>query len=190
MLRKLVLVGLFAGGSASVPILYQTNPGLFESAIKVALEEPAPAAAPPQRPLVVVQQAKVEPARQQLSGRKVRLQADVQGHFNGDFKINGRTIDGMVDTGASMVAINVSTARRLGLSLAASDFRHQINTANGSIKGAVARLESVQIGKIHVSDVDAMVLEDRALSGTLVGMTFLNRLSSFRVEGGALVMEQ
>jgi aspartyl protease family protein len=188
MLRKLVLVGLFAGGSASVPVLYQTNPDLFHGAVRSAFEENK--APEPQRPLVVIQQAKVEPAREQLSGRKVRLEADTKGHFNGEFKINGRSVEALVDTGATMIAINASTARRLGLNLTSSDFKYPVNTANGAIKGAIAELDSVQIGRIHVKGVEAMVLEDKALSGTLVGMTFLNRLASFRVESGALVMEQ
>jgi aspartyl protease family protein len=189
MLRKIVLVGLFAGGSASVPVLWQTNPELFQSAVKAAFEERAPEPEP-QRPLIVVQQAKVEPRSEQPVGRKVRLEGDEQGHFNAQFKVNGRSIDGMVDTGASMIAINVSTARRLGLSLGSSDFRHPVTTANGTIMGAIAQLETVQIGRIQVKGVDAMVLEDRALSGTLVGMSFLSRLSSFRIENGVLVMEQ
>ena len=189
MLRKLILVGLFAGGSASVPVLYQANPELFQGAVKAALEEPAPAPVP-ERPLVVIQQAKAEPPREQLTGRKVRLDADAKGHFSGVFRINGRNVDALVDTGATLIAINETSARRLGVSLTPSDFIHQVNTANGTIRAATAMLTSVQIGRIRVDDVQAMVLEDRALSGTLVGMSFLNRLASFRVENGALVMEQ
>jgi aspartyl protease family protein len=188
MLRKLVLVGLFAGGSASVPVLYQTNPELFEGAVRSAFEEKAEPK--PQRPMVVIQKAKVEPAREQLTGRKVRIEADAQGHFNGEFKINGRSVEALVDTGATMIAVNMSTARRLGISLTSADFKHQINTANGAIKGAIAQFESVQIGRIRVDGVEAMVLEDKALSGILVGMSFLKRLGGFRVENGALVMEQ
>jgi aspartyl protease family protein len=48
----------------------------------------------------------------------------------------------------------------------------------------------MQIGRIQVKDVDAMVLEDSALGGTLVGMSFLSKLSSFRIENGTLLMEQ
>lgn len=34
------------------------------------------------------------------------------------------------------------------------------------------------------------MLEDAALDGTLVGMSFLNRLSKFQVENGALLLVQ
>lgn len=189
MLRKLVLLGLFAGGSASVPVLYQTNPELFHGAVRSALEEKEPPA-PPQRPLVVIHQARAEPP-QQVTGRRVRLEADGQGHFSGEFRINGRPLEALVDTGATMVIVNRSTARRFGINLNQSDFVHPVGTANGTIHGASARLESVQIGRIHVKDVQAMVLEDRALaSGALIGMSFLGQLKSFRVENRSLVMEQ
>ena len=51
------------------------------------------------------------------------------------------------DTGASLVAINVSTARRLGFSPAALDFQHQVRTANGSTKAAYVVLDRIEIGK-------------------------------------------
>lgn len=115
--------------------------------------------------------------------RGVTLEADGAGHFSGVFTINGRRQKGMIDTGATMVAINLSTAERLGFSRSRLDFRYAVNTANGKAKAAYVRLQSVVIGSITVADVDAMVLEDKALSGMLVGMTFLKELSSYRVEG-------
>lgn len=188
MLRKLVIVGIIAGGSASIPIFYESNPSAFRDLVKAAVKKPAPEPEP-QRPLVIVQQAKMQ-AKEQLSGRKVRLAADERGHFRGDFRINGRPLDALVDTGATMIAINRTTARQIGVSLTASDFRHEVNTANGKIMAAAAMLASVQIGRIQVDNVEAMVLDDRALSGTLIGMSFLRRLTVFRVENGALVLEQ
>ena len=54
------------------------------------------------------------------------------------------------------------------------------------VEAAPAVLNRIEIGGISVRDVQALVLPDKALSGTLIGMTFLSRLSSFRVEDGAL----
>jgi aspartyl protease family protein len=189
MLRKLVILGIVAGGSAWVPALYESNPELFENIVRSAVEKRAPEPEP-QRPLVIIQQAKMEAPKEQLTGRKVRLEADERGHFRGDFRINGRSLDAMVDTGATMIAINRTTARQVGVHLTPADFRYEVNTANGTIKAAAAMLANVQIGRIQLDNVEAMVLEDRALSGTLVGMSFLRRLASFRVENGTLVMEQ
>lgn len=189
MLRKLVILGLIAVGSAWVPVLYERDPEMFDGLIKLAMGEREPAAEP-KRPLVIVQQAKLQAPKDQLAGRKVRLQADERGHFNGQFRINGRSLEALVDTGATMIAINRTTAGQIGVKLAASDFRHEVSTANGTIKAASAKLSSVQIGRIEVTNVDAMVLDDRALSSTLVGMSFLKQLSRFQVENGVLVLEQ
>ena len=104
------------------------------------------------------------------------------GHYTGTFKMNGKPIQAMVDTGASLVAINVSTARRLGFSPAALDFSYGVNTANGSIKAAHVILDRIEIGSIRVRDVDAFVLKDEALSSTLIGMSFLQKLKSYSAE--------
>ena len=112
------------------------------------------------------------------------------GHYTGTFKMNGKPVDAMVDTGASTVAINVSTARRLGFSPAALDFRHNVNTANGSIKAAHVVLDRVEIGSIRVKEVDAFVLSDEALTSTLVGMSFMSKLKSYTAEKRVLRMIQ
>ncbi|WEX77523.1 TIGR02281 family clan AA aspartic protease [Sinorhizobium numidicum] len=119
-------------------------------------------------------------------GKAIALEADGAGHFFGTFRINGRPERGLVDTGASTIAINASAARRFGISVASLAFDARAQTANGIVEAAYVKLDRVEIGGISLKDVDAMVLPDKALSGTLVGMSFLNRLSSYRVEGGAL----
>lgn len=121
-------------------------------------------------------------------GKGVKLPADAKGHFFGTFTINGRRETGLVDTGASMIAINMSAARRLGISPNSLKFNAAVSTANGVVKGAHVELDRVEIGTIGVRRVDALVLPDAALSGTLIGMSFMNKLSSYRVEGGALHM--
>ncbi|MBC2771306.1 TIGR02281 family clan AA aspartic protease [Rhizobium sp. AQ_MP] len=112
------------------------------------------------------------------------------GHYEGTFRMNGKPVEAMVDTGASLIAINVSTARRLGFSPASLDFRYQVNTANGSIKAAHVVLDKVEIGSIRVREVDAFVLGDEALSSTLVGMSFMKKLRSYTAEGRTLRMIQ
>lgn len=120
------------------------------------------------------------------SGRGVVLEADRTGHFIGTFRINGRSEAGLVDTGASVIAINTSSARRFGIAVGSLSFNGRAHTANGVVEAARVSLDRVEIGGILLKDVDAMVLPDKALSGTLVGMSFLSRLSSYRVENGAL----
>jgi aspartyl protease family protein len=189
MLQKLILLGIAVGISASIPVIYQKNPDLFGVIVASAVDRPAPATEAP-RPLIVVQQAKLAEAKDNPMGRKVRIDADERGHFQADTRINGRAVEALVDTGATLVALNRTTARQVGLNLSASDFKHEVRTANGVARAAVAKIDNMQIGRLQVKDVDAMVLEDSALGGTLVGMSFLSKLSSFRIENGSLLMEQ
>lgn len=118
------------------------------------------------------------------------LEADATGHYRGTFRLNGKAIEAMVDTGASLVAINETTARRIGVSIASLDFKYPISTANGETRAAHIRLQRVEIGTVRVEDVDAFVLRDKALSGTLIGMSFLKRLGGYSAEGDRLRLER
>lgn len=179
MLRTITMAGLVAAAFAAVPMLFGEQPSV-----------PDGAAAQDHMPSVMTREA--EPARQvaALSGRKARIPADDTGHFRTDFKLNGRTVPAMIDTGASVVALNRSTARRIGLSVSEADFTGFAETANGRVRVAPATIGKMAVGRIELRDVPALILDDRALSGTLVGMSFLSRLRRYSVEGGALALEQ
>ena len=112
MLRKLLIVGVCAGASASIPALYESNPAAFERLLKPDVPESAPE--PSSRIALNTVAPSQEP--EYLPGRKVRMPADERGHFSGEFKLNGRSVDALIDTGATLVAINLSTARRIGIS--------------------------------------------------------------------------
>ena len=120
----------------------------------------------------------------------MRLPADARGHFTGDFKLNGRRVEALVDTGATLVAINLSTAKRIGIDLTPADFKYEVDTANGKARAASAMIDNLQIGRIYIENVQALVLDDKALDGTLIGMSFLKRLDKFEVADGALVLTQ
>jgi aspartyl protease family protein len=188
MLRKLLIVGVSAGLSASIPIVYQKDPELFHRLVRTTLNSPPPtdhgkvASVPP----VVRRAADTD----MPLGRKVRLSADDRGHFSADFRLNGRSIAALIDTGATLVAINASTARRIGIQLQTSDFKYKVETANGMARAAAATIDNLQIGRIFVEDVQAVVLEDSALDTTLIGMSFLKRLNKFEVRDDSLTLAQ
>lgn len=129
-------------------------------------------------------------AAEAISSGSVKLKAGPGGHYVAEFKMNGKSVTALVDTGASSVAINKSTAKRLGINVSPKDFVYGVSTANGETKAARATIREIQIGRIKVRDVDAMILDDRALDGTLLGMTFLSRLDSFGVTDGNLILKQ
>ncbi|MER9329062.1 TIGR02281 family clan AA aspartic protease [Mesorhizobium sp. M0152] len=187
MLRKLLILGVFAGTSAAIPVVYQSNPQLVERLLKSAVAARPEAGTQAEVALAAAPDRPVAPL---AAGRKVIVAADARGHFTSAFKLNGRQIDGMIDTGATLVAINMSTARRAGLSLNPSDFNHEVSTANGTIKAAVVMIDRLQIGSITVDDVQAMVLNDKALRTNLIGMSFLKRLDKYQAESGTLLLVQ
>lgn len=189
LMRKLIILGVFAGSSASIPIVYQSNPEVFQEFLKssVASRPADPGSATPEVNVAVPQ---AQPVKAMPTGRKVTVAADSRGHFAAEFKLNGREVDAMIDTGATLVALNTSTARRIGLSLAQSDFKHEVNTANGSIKAAIVTVDRLQIGKIALDGVQAVVLDDKALRTNLIGLSFLKRLDRYEVQDNTLLMAQ
>ena len=126
----------------------------------------------------------------QASIRSVSIPRDARGHFQTDGRIDGQRIDFMVDTGASLVALNEKSAARFGLRPTPGDYNATVTTANGTIKAARARLAMIDLGGLVVRDVDAMVLPDEALSENLLGLSFLSKLKRFEYANGKLVLEQ
>src|SRR6195952_3017384 len=128
----------------------------------------------------------IEPA----GGRSISIAPDRRGHFQTEGRIEGQRIGFMVDTGASLIALNESSAARFGLRPSRGDYNATISTANGTVKAARTRLAMIEIGGLTVRDVDAMVLPDEALSENLLGLSFLSRLKRFEYAKGKLVLEQ
>jgi aspartyl protease family protein len=114
------------------------------------------------------------------------LEAGADGHFRADARVNGRAVPVLVDTGATYVAMNEATARRLGLRLSPADFRYETETANGRAKVAVATLDRVQIGSVEVRDVEAAVTRGDGLNTVLLGMSFMRKLKRYDVSNGRL----
>jgi aspartyl protease family protein len=122
--------------------------------------------------------------------RSVAIARNAQGHFDVDGRVNGRRIDFVVDTGASVVALTARDAARLGIHPSRNAFAADVKTANGTVRAAPARLDVVQIGSLELRDVTALVLPDDALSDNLLGLSFLSRLHRFEYSDGKLVLEQ
>lgn len=122
--------------------------------------------------------------------RSVTVPRDRRGHFETEGRIDGQRIRFMVDTGASVIAINESSAAQIGVRPLRTDYTAAVSTANGIVKAARTRLPRVQVGELIVHDVDAMVLPDAALSQNLLGLSFLSKLKRFEYADGKMVLEQ
>jgi aspartyl protease family protein len=134
---------------------------------------------------------RAEAAPQQASNyRTATLQSDRSGHFQVEGSVDGRRIDFMVDTGATVVALRERDAGRLGIFPKPRDYTVSTSTANGIVKVAPVRLSSLEVKGIRIYDVNAVVIPDESLSVNLLGMSFLSRVRRFEMANGRLVMEQ
>ena len=122
------------------------------------------------------------------AGRTLSIPHDARGHFETEGRIEGQRIAFMIDTGASVVALNETSAARFGLRPSRGDYNATVTTANGTIKAARTQLAMIEIGGLIVRDVDAMVLPDEALSENLLGLSFLSKLKRFEYANGKLVL--
>jgi aspartyl protease family protein len=146
---------------------------------------PRPASAAPSANLAVTPDTAAD-----TGVRSISIPHDIRGHFVAEGMIDGQRIAFMVDTGASVVALNESSAARFGLRPARNDYRATVTTANGTVKAAPTRLAMLELGGLIVRDVDAMVLPDEALSENLLGQSFLTKLKRFEYANGKMVLEQ
>lgn len=104
---------------------------------------------------------------------EVRLQRNRAGHYVANGGINGRQVVFLVDTGATDVAVPGRVARRLGLEQGRPVASR---TANGVAEAYATRLDSVELGKIRLRDVQATILPGMDGAEVLLGMSFLKRL--------------
>jgi aspartyl protease family protein len=118
----------------------------------------------------------------------VALVANGNGHFSAEPAINGMRVAMMVDTGASLVVLSEEDASRAGIRPMPADYTAKMSTANGVTLGAPVLLREVRLGDIVVHDVKAVVLQRGRLSGSLLGMSFLSRLSGFEIAKDRLVL--
>lgn len=117
----------------------------------------------------------------------ITLYPDSAGHFFATATINdGGTTRFLVDTGATMVTLGKSEARRLGINYLNGERRVMV-TANGSAPVYLVKLDSVKIGAIKLDNVDAAVDENDRVGMSLLGMSFLNRLDMKR-DGNRLTL--
>ncbi|MGH6670542.1 MAG: retropepsin-like aspartic protease family protein [Xanthobacteraceae bacterium] len=120
----------------------------------------------------------------------VEVPRDAYGHFRVAGRIDGRDLDFVVDTGASVIALTADDAAEVGIHPGAADYTVLLRTANGTVRAAPATLGMVEIGDIMMHDVAAVVLPQGALSDNLLGMSFLSRLHHFDYSNGKMVLQQ
>jgi aspartyl protease family protein len=118
---------------------------------------------------------------------RIVMMAGSNGHFLSSGTINGRAVQFMVDTGASMVGLGISEAERVGLNYKAGQ-QVRMQTANGLVPAWLVKLSSVRIGDVEIYDVDAVV-GSQSMPYVLLGNSFLSRFQ-MRRDNEQMVLER
>lgn len=143
-----------------------------------APEQVQPLTRPDPRPMLSDAEGPPQPAQ---------ISKAADGHYWAQANVNGRWVKFLVDTGASAVALTGADAQRLGIDLASLDYTRPVTTASGQTMAAQIKLDQVTVAGARVDDVDALVVRD-GLSTSLLGMTYLGRLSRFEATRTALIL--
>ncbi len=125
---------------------------------------------------------------------EVSLRRSANGHFMARTNVTGPNLDEatvtfLVDTGASSVALTPGDARRIGIDPDRLTYNMPIRTANGTTYAARIAVKRIELGGIVVPDVSGHVIRE-GLSVSLLGLSFLDRLSGYSVEGEDLILRQ
>lgn len=136
------------------------------------------------------QQANAQLAVASVDSRPAPAQVTkaADGHYWANADVDGSAVRFLVDTGATAVALTANDAKRLGLDLTKLTYGVPVTTADGKTMAAQVKLRSVTIAGARVENVDALVLQS-GLETSLLGMSYLGRLSSFEATRTALILK-
>jgi aspartyl protease family protein len=132
--------------------------------------------------------AELSPGYAISHGRTVEIARTNSGDFDVRAQINGAPVAMVLDTGASSVVLTHDDAKTAGLPLEVLNYTVSIDTANGRTRAAPVTLDRIAIGGLVEHSVEALVAQPGQLRTSLLGMTFLNRLQSWEVNGDRLLL--
>ena len=118
---------------------------------------------------------------------KVILTADGRGHFLTNGTVNGVSVRFLVDTGATLISLGASDAKRIGIDARKGE-PGVSSTANGQVQVSLVKLDTVRLGNVSLNNVDAVVHQND-LPVALLGMSFLNRMEMQR-DGGTMTLKK
>ncbi|MTH99672.1 TIGR02281 family clan AA aspartic protease [Roseibium sp. RKSG952] len=132
----------------------------------------------------------VSPAPQMaVTGNTIEVPRSFDGHYYLPMLVNGQPITFLVDTGASQIVLSPQDAKRIGIDLDQLNYFGRAATANGVVRTAPVRLDSLTLGPITDSNVSAWINEGD-LNQSLLGMDYLHRFSNIQFADGRLVLSR
>ena len=125
--------------------------------------------------------------RQTMAGEAIRIVRQDDGHFWLTAELNGHPARMMIDSGATITAINGKTARDAEIVLNPEIRSVQLNTANGVITARTATVEAMKVGDVAIGE-HRVVVSDGFGDTNVAGMNFLNTFSSWNVSGDVMLL--
>ena len=122
-----------------------------------------------------------------VSEGRIELAMQPNGHYHVRALVNEVPIDFIVDTGASHVVLTREDAARVGINLDELAYIGSASTANGIVRTAPVRLDSIEIEEVRDSNVRAVVNEGE-MAGSLLGMSYLSRYDKIEISKGRLIL--
>lgn len=119
---------------------------------------------------------------QKSESAEVRIASGYGGHYVTPARINNRPVEVMVDTGATSVAMNINTAKKLGINYRAGKAA-TVSTANGTAESFNVMLDNVTVGSVRVNHVSATIIIGDSPTVILLGNSYLSRVKMWRDEG-------
>jgi aspartyl protease family protein len=127
--------------------------------------------------------------RQSVFAEEGRIEVPLgpDGHYHMTLEVNGTPVRFIVDTGASDMVLSAQDAERVGIDRDNLAFTGVARTANGTVSTAQVWLDEVSLGPITDTGVPALV-NGGEMSGSLLGMGYLNRFEEVRFGGGQMTL--
>ena len=125
---------------------------------------------------------------QLVVGVTLRIRQSPDGHFWVDTMVNELPVRFLIDSGATTTAMSLATARNSGVEVNESSFPVILTTANGSVEAQRGNIQALQVGPMIARDLPIVVAAEFGESN-VIGMNFLSKLRSWRVEGTEMVLE-
>jgi len=134
-------------------------------------------------------QRTITPRQSVVDGTTIVLPRARDGHYYLTLDINNVPVEFVVDTGASQVVLTQDDAKRIGLNPSSLSYLGTASTANGTVRTAAVRLDTVSLGAITDTSVRAVV-NDGQMFGSLLGMTYLSNFDSITIKDGQLILSR
>jgi aspartyl protease family protein len=124
---------------------------------------------------------------QKVAGEETRVTMSRDGHFYVRARIGGAERRLLVDSGATITALSPATAAAAGVEVKPAVFPVLLKTANGTIRADTGEVRELRFGNVVARDL-AVVVSPAFGDVDVLGMNFLSRLKSWRVEGRTLIL--